>query len=299
MKPLKLLFPVRTLDNEVLLPAGVELTDKVLDELIAANTENYRSFTLLEYGSVKEDVHDFLNMAPYNVIFDDPAAVAEVLKVMNSVQLVEPVFATLEYFKSTDFHTYRHMLMIFALTTLLSRDLVDDMDLRLADAAAGPTHDFGKICVPLDVLLKKTPLTGEERQILGHHAVSGYVLLCYYFKDKNCFAGTLALNHHERCDGSGYPRGKKDLSRMMEIVAACDVYDALISPRPYRAASYSNRTALEIITDMADRGQIGWNVIRALVAYNRKLRPVDDVDVSMEKRGVHPAGNAYGKILGS
>jgi HD-GYP domain-containing protein (c-di-GMP phosphodiesterase class II) len=298
MKPLKLLFPVRTLDNEVLLPAGTELTDEVMDELIASNNENYRSFTLLEYGSVKEDVNDFLAMPPYNVIFDDQEAVVEVLHVMNSVELVEPVFATLEYFKSTDFHTYRHMLMIFALTTLLSRDLVEDMRLRLDDAAAGPTHDFGKICVPLDVLLKKTPLTSDERNILRHHTVAGYVLLCYYFKDKDCFAGKLALNHHERRDGSGYPRGINDMSRLMEIVAACDVYDALISPRPYRVTSYNNRTALEIITEMAEKGQVGWDVIKALVAYNRKLRPGDDVTVSVEKRGVHPEGNAYGKTIG-
>ena len=84
----------------------------------------------------------------------------------------------------------------------------------------------------------------------------------------------------------------------MEIVTVSDVYDALISSRPYRPIAYDNRTALEEITAMAERNEIGWNVVRALVARNRKSKPHhNECEVSVEKRGTSPPGNVYGVIV--
>ncbi len=81
----------------------------------------------------------------------------------------------------------------------------------------------------------------------------------------------------------------------MEIVAVSDIYDALISPRVYRSISYDNRTALEEITKMAEQHKIGWPVVQALIAYNRKDKPSPgDVVVSLEKRGTPPPNNVYG-----
>lgn len=86
--------------------------------------------------------------------------------------------------------------------------------------------------------------------------------------------------------------------RLVEIIGACDVYDALISPRPYRSAPYDNRTALEEITDMATRGEFDWEVVQSLVAFNRRDRPpYERCVVSKEKRGTPPADNVYGVIL--
>ena len=58
-------------------------------------------------------------------------------------------------------------------------------------------------------------------------------------------AARVARDHHEFRDGSGYMRGVKLNDPMVEIVAVCDIYDGLLSPRPYRTAAYDNRTALE------------------------------------------------------
>ena len=88
------------------------------------------------------------------------------------------------------------------------------------------------------------------------------------------------------------------MDRMVEIVTVSDVYDALISSRPYRPIAYDNRTALEEITAMAERNEIGWNVVRALVARNRKSKPHhSECEVSVEKRGISPPGNVYGVIV--
>jgi HD-GYP domain-containing protein (c-di-GMP phosphodiesterase class II) len=74
-----------------------------------------------------------------------------------------------------------------------------------------------------------------------------------------------------------------------------DIYDALISSRVYRPISYDNRTALEEITKMAEQHKIGWQVVKTLIAHNRKDKPLPgDVVVSLEKRGTPPPGNVYG-----
>ena len=84
---------------------------------------------------------------------------------------------------------------------------------------------------------------------------------------------------------------------MVEIVIVADVYDALIMPRSYRPQSYDNRTALEEITTMAEKGKIGWEVLKALIALNRKNKPdFRDISVSSEKRGTPPVNNVYGII---
>ena len=82
-----------------------------------------------------------------------------------------------------------------------------------------------------------------------------------------------------------------------EIIAVCDVYDALVSDRPYRSAPFSNRTALEEITEMARKGQLGMDVAKALIASNRSDRPhYKEIQLSAEKRGAPPENNVYGVI---
>jgi putative two-component system response regulator len=187
--------------------------------------------------------------------------------------------------------------MVFALSTLLAKDLVPDYQERIRLSATGPTHDTGKICVPLPILKKTTPLTKTERSFLEHHTAAGYVLLSYYYKDIHHLACKVALDHHERRDGSGYPRGTLLKDPIVEIIAACDVYDALIMPRPYRSAAYDNRTALEKITEMAEQNKIGWDVVRTLIAHNRKSLPhYGEITLSAEKRGISPSYNVYGMI---
>ncbi len=105
----------------------------------------------------------------------------------------------------------------------------------------------------------------------------------------------MARDHHERKDGSGYPYGTLLSDKPGEIVDVSDIYDALISSRVYRPISYDNRTALEEITKMAEQHKIGWQVVTALIAHNRKDKPQPgDVVVSLEKRGTPPPGNVYG-----
>jgi HD-GYP domain-containing protein (c-di-GMP phosphodiesterase class II) len=297
MLHIELQHPIHTIDNKELLPAGAILTEETLRDIVNSNGKApSESLSLMQFSTVRKDIFEFFNNPPYKTIFDNHEDTEDVLNVMEQVILPMPVLESLEYFREYDFHTYRHMLMIFALSTLLAKILVPDYQRRIHNATAGPSHDLGKICVPVDVLLKRDPLTKDERSILFQHPVAGYVLLCYYTKDINNFSAKVARDHHERKDGSGYARGIRQRDFLVEIVAVSDVYDALISPRPYRPATFDNRTALEEITIMAQSGKIGWDVLQALVSLNRKDKPdFRNFEVSLEKRGTPPEDNSYGK----
>ena len=187
--------------------------------------------------------------------------------------------------------------MVFLLSVLLAKILLPDYKNLFTNTIIGVSHDIGKICVPLEILKKSTPLTTSEHKYIKHHTVAGYVLLSYYLKDHENFIAKIARDHHERKDKSGHPRGIEQNDKIIEIIAIADIYDALIMPRLYRPIAYDNRTALEEITIMAESGTIGWDVLKALIAQNRKDKPsYHEISISKERRGVKPKGNTYGKI---
>ncbi len=299
MTALKLNYNVFTLDNKQLIPAGALVSEDIVEELISTHeSPSAKSFPILKHGSIRDNALLFFSQPPHNTIFADTKRTEAVLDLMEQVNVPYPILETMDYFKLYDFYTYRHFIMVFALSTLLAQDLIENHKDIKKGVFAGPTHDLGKLCVPLHILKKTNPLTRSERLFLEHHAIAGYVLLSYYFKDCKNLSAIVARDHHERKDGSGYPCRVPLKDRMVEIVVVSDVYDALISPRPYRRISYENRTALEEITAMAEKGKLSWEIVQALVAVNRKDRPhYSECIVSLEKRGTLPPDNVYGIIV--
>ena len=101
---------------------------------------------------------------------------------------------------------------------------------------ASPLHDIGKIAIPDAILLKKGPLTDSERETMKGHTNLGYDMLKH--SDRKVFkaAADIALHHHEKWDGSGYPQQLKseEISLYGRITAIIDVFDALASPRVYK-----------------------------------------------------------------
>ena len=298
MPGLTLQHPIHTLDKKLLFPSGALLTEASLGAVIDTHrADSYQMYPLLLYGSVQEDCLDFLRFPPYATIFQDKKQIDGLFSLLETAHFPIPILQALDYFKQHDLFTYTHVLMVFALSTLLAKDLIPDYEDCIQISATGPTHDTGKICVPLRIQKKTTPLTKMERSYLEHHAVAGYALLSYYYKSTKHLASQVALDHHERRDGSGYPRGIPLKDPFVEIVAVSDIYDALIMPRPYRSSAYDNRTALEEITEMAKQGKVGWDVVKALIAYHRKPRPsYKEMTISADKRGTPPSYNVYGVI---
>lgn len=104
-------------------------------------------------------------------------------------------------------------------------------------ACAAPLHDVGKIAIPDQILLKPGPLTSEETEVMRTHTVVGARLLSRSVSPLLDLARDIALTHHERWDGDGYPQGQTGVEIPLagRIVALADFFDALTHDRPYRA----------------------------------------------------------------
>ena len=103
---------------------------------------------------------------------------------------------------------------------------------------ASMLHDLGKVAVPDTILLKPGPLTLDERTLMQEHSETGAAMLRGSSLEVLQSGSLIALTHHERWDGSGYPRGLKGTEIPLEarIVSIADVFDALSNTRPYKPA---------------------------------------------------------------
>lgn len=138
--------------------------------------------------------------------------------------------------KTADDYTYMHSVAVCALMIALSRQLkLSDEETREA-GLAGLLHDIGKMAVPAEILNKPGKLTDAEFVSVKEHPAAGYQMLLEA-KGVGSIALDVCLHHHEKMDGSGYPKGLEgdQISLYARMGAVCDVYDAITSNRPYKA----------------------------------------------------------------
>ena len=137
-----------------------------------------------------------------------------------------------------DSSTGKHVDQMAKVAALLGTCLgLDDEQVQLLRLAA-PMHDVGKIATPSEILRKPGPLTGEEREEMNSHTTVGHEILADSQSELLRVAATIALTHHERFDGSGYPKGLAGTEIPLEgrITAVADVFEALLTDRSYRSA---------------------------------------------------------------
>ncbi|MFM7506817.1 MAG: HD-GYP domain-containing protein, partial [Rubrivivax sp.] len=167
---------------------------------------------------------------------DAEACLPLVEDITQSVMRNPGALVSLARLKTRDDYTYMHSVAVCALMVALGRRIgLSEAECRDA-GQAGLLHDIGKALMPLDVLNKPGKLTDAELGVMRSHPERGYELLQ---QGRAATAASLdvALHHHERIDGTGYPHrlSGEHLQRLARMGAICDVYDAITSNRPYKA----------------------------------------------------------------
>ncbi|MFZ4288811.1 HD-GYP domain-containing protein [Variovorax sp. HJSM1_2] len=159
-----------------------------------------------------------------------------VAEISDSVTRNAAAMISLARLKTADDYTYMHSVAVCALMVVLARQLgLNNAEVHSA-GVAGLLHDLGKVQMPMAVLNKPGKLTDAEYQTIQDHPLRGYEMLCNA-PGVDPVALDVCLHHHEKVDGSGYPKGLRDqeISLYAKMGAVCDVYDAITSNRPYKA----------------------------------------------------------------
>ncbi len=157
-------------------------------------------------------------------------------EISDSVARNASALISLARLKTADDYTYMHSVAVCAMMISLARQLgLDEVQIRSA-GLAGLLHDLGKAAMPMQVLNKPGKLTDAEFAIMKSHPAEGYKML-KAVGNVDPIALDVCLHHHEKTDGSGYPKGLKDeqISLYAKMGAVCDVYDAITSNRPYKS----------------------------------------------------------------
>ncbi|HHW23339.1 MAG TPA: HD-GYP domain-containing protein [Clostridiaceae bacterium] len=239
---------IHSLDGIVLLYAGSKLTEENIQHLKSYNiTEIYiedeLSKGIVVTDVVREDIvldvkakiKTIMTTPSLKISVDGKKIMELVEKLLDNILNSDFIIANLSDIRSIDDYTYSHSVNVCILS-LITGIALGIKGENLKDLGVGALlHDIGKIMIDEKILQKPTNLTINEFDEVKKHTVYGYEIL-KNSNDVNSTAHIIALSHHERKDGSGYPYNLKnnDIPLPARIVAIADVYDALTTNRIYR-----------------------------------------------------------------
>nr|WP_275707502.1 HD-GYP domain-containing protein [Dechloromonas hankyongensis] len=206
----------------------------VVQEKASFDDEIKRASKIVAKG--KEAVVSMFKEARMGKAIEAEAALPLVEEISNSIMRNPGALISLARLKTADDYTFMHSVAVCALMIALARQLdLDEQQVRDA-GMAGLLHDLGKATIPLEVLNKPGKLTDEEFALIKTHPAEGHNLLLEG-RGISEMALDVCLHHHEKVDGSGYPKGitGDTMSLYAKMGAVCDVYDAITSNRPYKA----------------------------------------------------------------
>jgi HD-GYP domain-containing protein (c-di-GMP phosphodiesterase class II) len=250
------------------IPTGLtKTTDKVaFDKAFGKASSTYQTASSL-VKNVMEDIR-FGNQ------LNSTVAKEAVSDCVNNVLDNSDTMQLLTQLKNMDEYTSQHSLNVCILSILLGKYIKLSTDKLNKLGLCGLLHDMGKSKVPLEILNKEGALTGKEMEIMKNHALLGKDIL-QNTQGIDQEAIEVAFSHHERLNGSGYPRGlvSDEITAFTKIVSIADTYDAVTSDRVYK------------------KGKLHLEAVEILIK-GRKTHFDDKLVIQfIECMGIYPVGN--------
>lgn len=188
---------------------------------------------------------------------------------VSSIMENEAVALNIDALKFSDEYTFQHSVDVATIAMLIAKNSAMSETEIQKIGMAGLLHDMGKSKIPNEILNKAGKLTEEEFAVMKNHSLFGYQIL----KDKGGIPQEVlmgVLQHHEKLNGKGYPMGvaAEKIYPYAKILAIADIYDALVTERPYKKA-FSQQDAIEMIMAMTDELDITYmrNFLGIVILY--------------------------------
>lgn len=237
---------------------SIEIPDKVKDE-IAIGTVVEEDNALSLDADIKERALQGVEYMYANPTSDSSVTAAKDVSSMllDVTHNSSAVNISLNSLKVSDDYTFKHCVDVATMGILVAQKLnLAQKDVE-AIALAGILHDLGKTKIPSEILNKPGKLTNEEFEIIQQHPVYGYHIVKDN-KDLSEFTKTGILFHHEKVDGTGYPLKltSEKITLSGKLLTVVDVYDALVTKRPYRNEIIEPANAIEMMMGMSNQFDI-------------------------------------------
>lgn len=204
-------------------------------------------------GQLKDSINDF-TVKQKEV--DSEQLLSDISKILYESNTNIEIFNMLHCMREFDDATYVHSLNVSLICNIMGKWLgFTPEDLEVI-TLSGLLHDLGKLLIPNNIISKPGKLTEREFTLIKTHTTRGYNVLKSKSVDERVMS--VALMHHERCDGSGYPKGllSHEIDSYAKLVSIADVYDAMTCARVYRGPL----CPFEVITLFEDEGYLKYDI---------------------------------------
>lgn len=238
-------------DAEPVLPKeDVKVSEKARKVIEKLTVEDRTRVTLSE--SVKKRVQEGISYLYSNTEAEDFADASKSIasELLKAIDDNDALAVDISMLKVSDEYTFKHSVDVATMAMIVAKKM-GYLEEEVYDiGVAGLLHDLGKAKVPPEILNKPGKLTEEEFEIMKKHSIHSYNILKENkgIKDSVKLA---VLQHHEKINGQGYPMGLEasQICKFAKILTVVDIYDALVTERPYKAA-FTQRDAVEMLMAM-------------------------------------------------
>lgn len=256
---------VYTVEGEEDVPGEREqVPEKILETIDKVKVEDRAKVKLTE--SVKKRVATGVSYLYNNTGSEDfvDATNSITNDLMKAITDNDSIAVDVTALKISDEYTFKHSVDVATMSMIIGKQHGLSESEVYEIGIAGLLHDIGKTKIPNELLNKAGKLTDEEFEVMKKHSLFGYSIL----QDKEELSESIkygVLQHHEKLNGNGYPMGmpQDKISEFARIISIADIYDALVTERPYKKA-FSPRDAVEMIMAMTDELDI--DVMKSFLA---------------------------------